>query len=1240
MPLPRSNGISLPLLLAMVVVIIGTPSSLVAVNYTTNGSISNASGQSGDLISYTYDAASNITAMTVTSGGSSTPVLTSNPAPFGYVGAAFSHKLTSSKTASSFSATGLPSGLVLTASTGLISGTPKVMGVYPVNVTVTASGVSATSKITIQIRPARKAPIIQQQPIAQAATLGQSVTLFVSASGSAPFAFQWKKNGVAIAGATGMSYTINSFSDADIGSYTVTISNTAGSVTSQSATLSKSQPLAINGEAFGLPVSFIGTPAWFVQSAVGWGGQAALQSGAIGNSSSTSFQTTVTGPGVFVWRWKVSSEENRDGLIFSLDGVNQAILSGEQDWQQQAWLINSGSHALRWTYTKDGSGASGQDRGWISDASFSAGWYLGMTVNGSGSVLRSTDSLTYANGAAVKLTPMPAAGWKFSGWSGALGGATAVQSLTMNGHKTVTATFTELAKVSATASASPPEGGTTTGTGVYNQGSLISLIALPNPGWVFVNWTENGTVVGTKATFSYSAATSRGLIANFVKPAMITSHVANGNLGASPVGLAWDAGYGATEYWLVAGTKLNGTDLYNASRGTALSQSLTTPTDGRRIYVNLRSKINGAWMTNSYVFFSSAGPVVFQSSPVSQLVALGSPVSFASVVTGALPQSYSWRKNGVALASTNSTSYNISSATLAHAAAYTMTGTNGAGTTVSSIANLGVVDAGSKNFSFIEGATITLSVPSAGTGLSYIWKFGATALTNGGRVSGATTSKLVITNAVKGDVGAYTCTVSSAGGVLTTGAQNVWIISKPVVTAPQPPPGIVSGSFSWQLSGTESPTRYSVTGLPSGLVLNAASGLVSGTPNVSGSSIKVKVTAINQAGSSPVVEYTLSLGALPDGTTGNYSAWLSRRGGINASLGGYMTLTINAPGTFTGSVRNGADTHSITGRVVASLAGDPTISHVITRSGKTALTLTLTIAPSSNSISGTLEDKTLVGYAGANVWGKRHIWTSTSASAYATAYNSAVDLPAGSLNDTAQPLGVGWQQMSVAAAGTASGTGRTPDGVAYSFAGTLWPDGSLPQLVLLYSNKGSVMGLPRIVLGTPITANRVVGWVDQVKTGASSTSDRTYASGIPYLERTIDGAPYVKPTALLPIVLGLPDQGGNGSLVFSKGDVESAAQFMSLAQTFRITTANVAVFAPVAGGNPCNVKMTIVPATGLFSGSFALSDLVTGKSVPRTVNYFGILLSHRAKGYGYFLLPGLLPSTTASNTLGGRIQLN
>ena len=59
----------------------------------------------------------------------------------------------------------------------------------------------------------------------------------VSASAPTPLTYQWRKNGSPITGQTNASFTINSASSADSGSYDVMVTGACGSATSQPATL-------------------------------------------------------------------------------------------------------------------------------------------------------------------------------------------------------------------------------------------------------------------------------------------------------------------------------------------------------------------------------------------------------------------------------------------------------------------------------------------------------------------------------------------------------------------------------------------------------------------------------------------------------------------------------------------------------------------------------------------------------------------------------------------------------------------------------------------------------------------------------------------------------------------------------------------------------------------------------------------------------------------------------------------
>jgi hypothetical protein len=106
-------------------------------------------------------------------------------------------------------------------------------------VVVSNSAGSVTSNAaTLTVTAAAVAPSITTQPANQTVTAGQTATFTVVATGTAPLSYQWQKGTTNISGATSASYTTPATTTSDSGStFRVVVSNSAGSVTSNSATL-------------------------------------------------------------------------------------------------------------------------------------------------------------------------------------------------------------------------------------------------------------------------------------------------------------------------------------------------------------------------------------------------------------------------------------------------------------------------------------------------------------------------------------------------------------------------------------------------------------------------------------------------------------------------------------------------------------------------------------------------------------------------------------------------------------------------------------------------------------------------------------------------------------------------------------------------------------------------------------------------------------------------------------------
>jgi uncharacterized repeat protein (TIGR02543 family) len=132
----------------------------------------------------------------------------------------------------------------------------------------------------------------------------------------------------------------------------------------------------------------------------------------------------------------------------------------------------------------------------------------GGTVSGDG---------TYTHGSTVTLTAVAAEGYNFVEWigDGFLNSSPTV-SFPAEKDNTFTAYFV-LKTYTIDISASPADGGSVSGGGTHTHGQTVNLTATPASGYQFVNWTEDGTEVSTSATYSFTAAASRTLVANFTR---------------------------------------------------------------------------------------------------------------------------------------------------------------------------------------------------------------------------------------------------------------------------------------------------------------------------------------------------------------------------------------------------------------------------------------------------------------------------------------------------------------------------------------------------------------------------------------------------------------------------------------------------------------------------------------------------------------------------------------------------
>ena len=130
------------------------------------------------------------------------------------------------------------------------------------------------------------------------------------------------------------------------------------------------------------------------------------------------------------------------------------------------------------------------------------------------------DSSKYEPGELAKMTAIPEAGWCFVNWTqnGIPVSTDPNFQFNVTANRTLVGHFAYGKRIEA--SVYLGIGGTVTGAGVYQTGQSVMLAAAANPGYAFLNWTENNAEVSTSDTYTFTCTTNRTLFANFVAAAV------------------------------------------------------------------------------------------------------------------------------------------------------------------------------------------------------------------------------------------------------------------------------------------------------------------------------------------------------------------------------------------------------------------------------------------------------------------------------------------------------------------------------------------------------------------------------------------------------------------------------------------------------------------------------------------------------------------------------------------------
>jgi hypothetical protein len=124
----------------------------------------------------------------------------------------------------------------------------------------------------------------------------------------------------------------------------------------------------------------------------------------------------------------------------------------------------------------------------------------------------------FGSGSRVTLTAMPNPGYAFLNWTenGVVLSYRNPLSFTLATNRNLVATFATTLPDTIIVAALPGAGGSVSGGGTFKAGISRTVTATANAGYLFANWTENGAVASTAASYVFTLLSDRNLVANFV----------------------------------------------------------------------------------------------------------------------------------------------------------------------------------------------------------------------------------------------------------------------------------------------------------------------------------------------------------------------------------------------------------------------------------------------------------------------------------------------------------------------------------------------------------------------------------------------------------------------------------------------------------------------------------------------------------------------------------------------------
>jgi hypothetical protein len=454
--------------------------------------------------------------------------------------------------------------------------------------------------------------------------------------------------------------------------------------------------------------------------------------------------------------------------------------------------------------------------------------------------------------------------------------------------------------------------------------------------------------------FGVSTQPALGLVTVNVQPGSQVAFVGS-NVGFTAQ-VSATAGEIITGYtWLTSPNGLNPfTTVPGATTATCTLVNVQTNDTGyyfARVTYNSGTTI-GLTTVSSAVILTVADQARITAQPQGGLIrTAGTSASFSVSAMGFPLPGYQWRLNGMSLSDSdrisgvNTPNLTLGALVTADTGNYDVVVTNAYSAVTSQVATLSVylpagISVPPQNTAVIVGSNAVLSVIASGSEpLSYQWQKGGMSLVDGGRISGATSNVLTIAATTTNDAGDYTVCVTNPVSASTCAVATLTVLVPVNITSATNASGKQGVAFSFTVKATGTPPIiFGASGLPAGLSFDPITGIIAGTPIVSGAfpvtigasnvcSSVTQVLTLTIASSVPVITSATTATGTENLSGFSYNIRASNSPTLYGASGLPLGLTVNTnTGAITGTPLFGGTFNALVWAINAWGAGSTNLT--------------------------------------------------------------------------------------------------------------------------------------------------------------------------------------------------------------------------------------------------------------------------------------------------------------------------